>query len=144
MLILECLSPCETCYKTSVNCLTCIDNLFLDESTNTCRTCHPLCNSCIGVLSTQCLSCKYSPTIISISPRTCSCKENYYYDSDKKECQACSPLCSSCFGPSSNECYDCTKYEVEDDKYLCVSQCEDLGNYYLDGTTCKGILLNRL
>ena len=137
-IILECLSPCKTCSVTSVRCDTCIDDLFLDEVSNTCNTCHPLCNYCKGVLNTQCFSCKHSNTITFIPPSICTCKAGYYYDSGTKQCQPCDPLCESCFGRSPNECYDCAIYSVDDDPNLCVGQCEVLGSYYKDGSTCKG------
>ena len=112
ILILDCLSPCKTCFMNSVGCTSCIDNLFLDESTNTCRTCHPLCSYCTGVLSTQCISCKRSSTIALSPPSTCYCVKGYYFDSESNQCEHCHPLCDSCYGPFSNQCYEIGRAHV--------------------------------
>ena len=110
---------------------------------NKCAECHILCESCVGVLSTQCLSCNSKIGAIMIFVETCACPSSYYYDASLEKCEKCNSLCSECFGPSNKECYDCNSplsYIVEDELTWCVIECDLLGAYYLKGDTCLSII----
>ena len=105
-----------------------------------CALCHILCKSCEGPLSTNCDVCNEAIGAIYEDPKTCKCPSHQYFDPYIGNCEECNILCAECSGPTSKECDGCDPsiaYEVSDKKGWCVSNCDDLGEYFLDNNVCK-------
>ena len=115
---------------------------YMNEVTNKldCTLCHVLCKSCDGPLSTNCDLCNEAIGAIYVNPKTCKCPSHQYYDSSYGTCEECNILCLECTGPTSKECTGCDTSianSVYNQPTWCVTNCDSLGEYYLDNDVCK-------
>ena len=127
---LPCSTPCNSCQTTSTTCTSCTgiyyyylnqcvqncpDGFYADSSSNTCLTCDPICLTCQGGYSSDCMAC-YPGFFVS---------NNF--------CLGCDQKCLTCDGIHSSDCLSC-----QPDLYLqegsCVSVCID-GYYQTESPT---------
>ena len=105
-----------------------------------CVHCHPLCLTCMSRLNNECFTCDPSVGGTLVAPNTCGCYNRFYYEEELKRCVSCSYLCGNCYGPRSDQCFTCSitsGYLVIDKPNVCVGDCDVLGGYYRDISTCK-------
>ncbi|KAH7317535.1 insulin-like growth factor binding protein [Rhizoctonia solani] len=77
---------------------TCPDGQFLDPATSTCASCSPLCKTCTGRLSTQCIACGAGQFM---GPgNRCVAGTKLVANNAKGICDACPSTCTSCSIPS--------------------------------------------
>ncbi|KAL4506331.1 hypothetical protein ABPG73_017065 [Tetrahymena malaccensis] len=110
---LPCIPPCQTCFNSQKNCLSCEVGYNYNSLTNycdpicdqTCQSCSlpynkNACLSCFNnyfLLNNQCIPCQ-PPCVTCSNLSTClSCQDNYIYNSDTNSCTLiCPALCTSC------------------------------------------------
>lgn len=162
----KCEPFCAACDHTTGICKTCLDNEgvqlinskcmcskegyfeYLDPESHeeNCVKCHPLCKSCIGPSSTQCMECFTDKGAIHSEPLICACMKGFFYDLNKQKCEKCDAQCSECYGPTSKECNKCNlelALSVENHNSWCVSDCDLLNSvkesYFTNNKSCKCI-----
>ena len=162
----KCYQNCLRCNASetseSHNCLSCKNNYYLTEDTNSCydtildnyyfdfdnrmlRRCHPNCFRCSGgpINDTylNCIDCKYD---YFITEDTNSCfnyqKENYYIDNSTYTLRRCFKNCNLCSdAPESyylQNCITCKDdYYMTEDTHSCYRK--PLENYYFDTNQFK-------
>lgn len=93
-----------------------------------CEGCHYSCNTCVGSLDNECVTCVLNRAY-NVSTGECPCQVGmyddnstcYFCDSNCYECELSSTNCISCF-PSQN---------------LINNTCFCIQGYYYDGITCS-------
>ncbi|KAJ1309369.1 hypothetical protein OPQ81_006148 [Rhizoctonia solani] len=91
---------------TNSTTTTCPDGQFLDPATSTCASCSPLCKTCTGPLSTQCIACGagqfMSPgnRCVAVSSGGVCQGTKLVANNAKGICDACPSTCTSCSIPS--------------------------------------------
>ena len=131
----SCLPTCSNCTDSNecLNCTMCVtecpSKFFRDL--NSCKKCHPSCQSCTGPLENQCLSC--SPNYFRTN-HACvtSCPSGTFLLDNK--CVHCIDNCSRC---TSKMTCDLCAYNLYflSDHLRCVHQCPD--SYFEDAATRK-------
>jgi len=114
----NCFEECEVCLGVE-ECGRCKEGFYLEGSM--CRVCYATCKSCVGGLSTNCLSC---PSDYLLNPdKTCRnyCAAGYYVDSQLK-CVRCPYECEACNSP--DQCIACIANMYLMD-YQCLNFCPD-------------------
>ncbi|CAE6462315.1 unnamed protein product [Rhizoctonia solani] len=92
--------------STSSTTTTCPDGQFLDPATSTCASCSPLCKTCTGPLSTQCIACGagqfMSPgnRCVAVNSGGVCQGMKLVANNAKGICDACPSTCTSCSIPS--------------------------------------------
>ena len=134
----NCHPTCSSCYgPRSRNCLECNSGYLLNIDTRqcskicprkyykhgdsqTCRSCHHSCGTCVGPNPDQCTSC--SPKLQFFN-NTClnDCPTGWYSNFVSPTCQVCSPRCKSC-KYKTDLCTDCNDEQVWHD-YKCFDRC---------------------
>ncbi|KZO95125.1 growth factor receptor domain-containing protein [Calocera viscosa TUFC12733] len=160
-----CQIGCTTCSSGSGICTSCLPGFSVSPSDNTacvpstqlaaattcpdgqywsgtgCATCSPVCETCNGPLSTNCVVCgvgrfSFNGTCVSIasdgtcSPPSSSSPATLVANNAKQECDTCPPKCTKCGIPgfnvasafSSVQCTACLPGYVLS-QGQCVSQC---------------------
>jgi len=105
-----------------------------------CIKCDPLCFLCDNNDFTKCLACDSNKGAIFIEPSKCGCPQHFYYEITSDKCEECSPLCINCHGSGNNKCDECNfelSFNVQDLNELCVSDCNLIDGYYLNGKQCE-------
>jgi len=145
-----CSANCLSCVNNSNDCTSCYPGYNLDTSGNCnsncsspstyysnssklCFNCSPLCYSCYGPLSSNCLSCSPPQQLYA---GTCfpNCPFGYFATSTYI-CQPCSLPCASCQGTNTN-CTSCSYpniYQSSNGLGSCISNC--LSSYYLNSSS---------
>lgn len=85
--------------------VSCSPGLYLQGSTNMCRTCNPICTTCTS--ATICTSCKKG-YILQIEECKEKCDEHYYPDRSDNLCKLCHAECLDCKGPLNSDCLNCS------------------------------------
>ncbi|CAG2175127.1 unnamed protein product, partial [Oppiella nova] len=85
-----------------------------------CQKCHPLCLSCFGPMSDNCLSCEinklfYGYTCVS------ECPDTYYRDGVLNECLPCAANCLTCLSTPTH-CTSCQSQLVLNDRHICIDK----------------------
>ncbi|KAL4507642.1 hypothetical protein ABPG73_012330 [Tetrahymena malaccensis] len=138
---LNCDGQCATCFGAGDSCLTCSDNLLLEnnscvqtcgvgyyQSDKKCLKCDNLCYEC-SELNHKCLSCNRG---FLLQDNTCvkQCKTGYY--ATDKSCLNCDQKCATCIETSSN-CLTCQKGLFLQENQ-CLDQCGT--SYYVESNNC--------
>jgi len=82
----------------------CFESMYQD-SNGLCKACDPLCKTCLGPATSQCLSCA----------------DNAYFDGEK--CAECDPSCATCNGGTDTDCIKCNAGDFLLHKNACISSC---------------------
>ncbi|CAD8157585.1 unnamed protein product [Paramecium pentaurelia] len=131
-------SYCLEC-KNSYICTKCATNFYLQNgncqcypwtyltASNTCANCHPLCGSCYGPNSNQCLSCNnYQHRYLNNN--ICLCLSNYYDDGVNYNCQS---ICGDMIVTEGEDCDDgnTTRFDgCNNCKFECQKECQTCVN----------------
>ncbi|CAD8105195.1 unnamed protein product [Paramecium sonneborni] len=124
---LECLNSyiCTKCatnfYLLNGNCQ-CYPWTYL-TNTNTCVNCHPLCESCYGSGSNECLSCKSSQHRY-LNNNQCICQSNYYDDGINQNCKS---ICGDMIVTEGEDCDDGNTIRFDgcnNCKFECQKECK--------------------
>merc|ERR1719272_2377527 len=154
----DCTDNCNQCTGSGAQCTQCGPGYFLNnqlcvstcadgtysnvDSTGaqTCFACDPLCKTCSGPTSNQCLSCN---TPFNLDGSTCVnfCNLKTEVIEFKPEvgegCLACDSSCGSCSGPATTDCLSCGANSVltvdGDDKFCTEGNCVE-GTFADSGT----------
>ena len=159
----RCHSKCKSCNsksinETNMNCLECLENLYLTEDTNSCydiiidnyyldnnilRRCHSNCKQCISKeISENYMNCFQCIDKYYMTEDTNSCYENiienYYLDNNML--RRCHPRCKWCSSIQMNDnimnCLECyNNYYLTEDTKSCYPNVID--NYYLDNNILR-------
>ncbi|CEL54465.1 Proprotein convertase subtilisin/kexin type 5 OS=Rattus norvegicus GN=Pcsk5 PE=2 SV=3 [Rhizoctonia solani AG-1 IB] len=92
--------------STGSNTTTCPDGQFLDPATSTCSSCSPLCKTCTGPLSIQCVACGAGQFMgpgnrcVAVSSQGVCQGTKLVANNAKGICDACPSTCTSCSFPS--------------------------------------------
>ncbi|KAL4472472.1 hypothetical protein ABPG74_018421 [Tetrahymena malaccensis] len=127
---------CTQCIKSNadpLNNCSCIEGYYLDNSTNLCLKCNPICQACQNSKS-NCTKCKYSN---QITP-TCDCLFPNYFLDQNLSCQKCSQQCETCT-ITKDSCLTCSQNRI--DPPLC--QCDNLNYIEINGICTKIICDNK-
>lgn len=109
-----------------------------------CSPCSPLCGTCSGPDSTQCLSCDVASVTPFLQSSQCvaQCNENAYalMLQDTGMCMPCDTTCKECSGPSSTDCSSCSSsfpffQRVPFQSGACVAAC-DSGSFADEHNAC--------
>ncbi|CAD8090863.1 unnamed protein product [Paramecium sonneborni] len=128
---LECLNSyiCTKCatnfYLQNGNCQ-CYPWTYL-TNTNNCVNCHPLCDSCYGSDSTECLFCKSSQHRY-LNNNQCVCQSNYYDDGINQNCQS---ICGDMIVTEGEDCDDGNTIRFDgcnNCKFECQKECQTCVN----------------
>lgn len=134
----NCHPTCSSCFgPRSRSCLECNSGYLLNIDTRqcskncprkyykhresqTCRSCHHSCGTCVGPNADQCTSC--SPKLQFFN-NTCSndCPIGWYSNFVSPVCQVCSTKCKSC-KYNADLCTECNDEQVWHD-YKCFDRC---------------------
>ncbi|KAK7021140.1 serine-type endopeptidase activity protein, partial [Halocaridina rubra] len=108
----ECSGPeyCSECYHhlllANGSCLTNCPKGFYETQDNKCKSCHPQCETCVGVSESSCASCR-SNSYLYQGRCVFRCPQGTYGDELTGECHVCSDGCSTCNdGDSCSSCID--------------------------------------
>ncbi|KAL4472473.1 hypothetical protein ABPG74_018422 [Tetrahymena malaccensis] len=121
---------CTQCIKNNAdpfNDCSCIEGYYLDNSTNLCLKCNPICQACQNSKN-NCTKCKYSN---QITP-TCDCHFPNYFLDQNLSCQKCSQQCETCT-TTKDSCLTCSYNRI--DPPLC--QCDNLNYIEINGICTK-------
>ena len=150
---LQCDLSCKTCSGIlNTNCITCNSGKYLLQANNSCVSCNvsgyyadimtgyceqcdSSCNTCSGILSTNCLSCNSGKYLLQANNSCVTCDvDGYYADTLTGHCLRCDMSCKTCSGALNTNCLSCNsgKYLLQANK-TCVS-C-DVDGYYADTMT---------
>jgi len=83
----------------------CLEGQYVD-STGSCQSCDPLCKTCLGPSTSQCLSCS----------------ENAFFDGT--ECAQCDSSCATCSGATETDCLSCNGGDYFFNGEACSSTCD--------------------
>jgi hypothetical protein len=101
---------------TSTNACICKSNSYIIPSitssdpndilsTAQCQLCSPLCATCTGSNSDQCITCIQNAVLVE--PSSCYCIRGYFFDPIYKVCAPCDPSCFTCKSALSTQCTSC-------------------------------------
>ena len=93
----------------------CFESMYAD-STGTCQSCDPLCKTCLGPATSQCLSCA----------------DNAYFN--ETDCAECDSSSATCKGGTDTDCKTCNSGDYFLNGNACVSSCTT--PFVASGTTC--------
>jgi len=82
----------------------CLEGQYLD-SHGVCQSCDPLCKTCLGPLTSQCLSCS----------------QNAFFDGT--QCAECHSSCATCLGSTETDCLSCNSGDYIFNGKACSSSC---------------------
>jgi hypothetical protein len=144
---------CSPCHARCLNCVgpeensctLCKPNSYLENSgscscikgyyytsplSNQCSLaqCDPSCETCWGVLPTECLTCRPGKKLTVQG--TCECTTNSFIDPVSQNCLLCHSTCHTCIGPNELDCETCLPNAV-----LTLTGCRCLQGYYFDPST---------
>ncbi|GAB1517014.1 hypothetical protein RhiTH_000057 [Rhizoctonia solani] len=92
--------------STGSTTTTCPDGQFLDPATSTCSSCSPICKTCTGPLSIQCVACGAGQFMgpggrcVAVSSSGVCQGTKLVANNAKGICDACPSTCTSCSIPS--------------------------------------------
>ncbi|XP_066499256.1 proprotein convertase subtilisin/kexin type 5b isoform X2 [Hoplias malabaricus] len=100
---------------------------FFGDDKRRCKKCSPLCESCVGSRSDQCISCR-TGLYLREGVKMCvyACPDGSYLDFDTNICRKCNENCKKC--TSANICTEC-KPGLSLQANKCQLTC-DVGTYY--------------
>ncbi|CAK71463.1 unnamed protein product (macronuclear) [Paramecium tetraurelia] len=126
-------SYCLECQNAYI-CTKCASNFYLQNGkcqcypwtyltvSNTCQSCHPLCESCYGSNSNQCLSCN-SYQHRYLNNNICVCQNSYYDDGVDYKCQS---ICGDMIVTEGEDCDDGNTIRFDgcnNCRYECQKEC---------------------
>ncbi|KAF8602810.1 hypothetical protein BDV93DRAFT_545182, partial [Ceratobasidium sp. AG-I] len=142
---------CVPTPPTSSTGISCADGQFLDASTGACIGCSPLCKTCTGPLSTQCVACGAGQFMgpggrcVAVDGGGVCQGTKLVANNAKGICDACPSTCTSCSissfsvvsTPSQITCQACLPGLVLTPQGKCASRCP-AGTFVSpsDGFTC--------
>ncbi|KAL4499843.1 hypothetical protein ABPG72_015192 [Tetrahymena utriculariae] len=127
---------CIQCIKNNadpLNNCSCIEGYYLDNQTQLCLKCSPMCQACQNSKN-NCTKCKYSN---QVTP-TCDCQLPSYFLDQNFSCQKCSQQCESCI-MTKDSCLTCSVNRINPP--LC--QCDNKNFIELNGVCTKIICDNK-
>lgn len=146
--------PTDNLCKPTPNCG---DGTFFSAAMK-CEACHPLCATCSGSTSSNCLSCSTNAGLSGTS--TCLCNTGYYFDAALKACTAiptcaagtfvdstfkcakCHPSCRECNGPNPGDCTVCITDATKTSPTAVVSSCACKPGTLFNGIACSACNIN--
>lgn len=124
-------NECRLIEPISIECDTGFYRNIID---NVCNLCHLTCESCIGPLETDCVSCNNLFPFLYIGTCITKCPNSYY--SAKGICESCDPACISCSGPLKTNCLQCLNGNFLENG-ICVTKCSETYWINNDTLTCE-------
>lgn len=159
----SCVSACPSNWFHDIEQRICLINCSIAYKYNnysdyTCGICDNNCETCIGPMINQCLSCNHSQNLIFFDfycLRNCTdsnqslfilnnnvsclneCPDGFFsnLNSSLKICQNCNHKCEKCYGPTTNECFSCV-FPFYYYNFSCLSECPF--NTYYSENICLG------
>ncbi|KCV68162.1 TKL protein kinase [Fonticula alba] len=140
----QCPDHCDSCTQLDF-CLSCEGGFFLthqgaclsgcpagsfnDVASDTCQPCDPMCATCAGPSSAECIACapgtEAGPGLSGLVACQPSCPESQYLDPVTGVCTACDGSCATCNGPSDRDCWRCADASEVVQDGRCRQECAD-------------------
>ena len=101
---------------------------YVDVGVVICAACHYSCDTCSGVLATDCLTCNMTARYTSST--SCLCRPGFYDDGMQEPCPACHVQCVTCQDGTNATCTVCDASMKRALAAAAPNYCNCMSHYY--------------